>query len=234
MINRLLSSLNKNHAALFIAVLFHVSGFVGIIFSSHREWFIQNTPLNLCLMFALLVWTQLNKNLNFFLFVIIVFVTGIITEIIGINTAILFGNYQYLKILGPQLTCVPLIIGLNWFIIIYCAGITMQHIHFWIEKKYASAEIPFSTKVQVISFVFDGALFATFFDWLMEPAAIKLGFWKWLSNGDIPLLNYASWFAISIVLLTVFHQLKFNKHNHFAVHLFIIQLLFFMALRTFL
>ena len=71
------------------------------------------------------------------------------------------------------------------------------------------------------------------FDWIMEPVAVKLGYWQWESN-SIPLYNYISWIIISAGLLTVFRKLNQEKPNIFAVHLFIIQVLFFVVLRTFL
>jgi bisanhydrobacterioruberin hydratase len=87
-------------------------------------------------------------------------------------------------------------------------------------------------RLKAISVIIDGATLAVFFDWLMEPVAVQLGYWKW--NGAIPFYNYLCWFMVSIVLLTAFHLLKFNKQNKFAVHLLMIQVLFFLLLRTFL
>ena len=72
------------------------------------------------------------------------------------------------------------------------------------------------------------------FDWLMEPVAVKLGYWVWQGDGSIPMLNYICWFLISLLLLAVFHFAKFNKQNKFAVNLLLTQLMFFLLLRTFL
>jgi len=67
----------------------------------------------------------------------------------------------------------------------------------------------------------------------MEPVAVRLGFWQW-QNNTIPFYNYVCWFAISCVLMYVYKQLQLNHHNRFAVHLFAIQLLFFLFLRLYL
>jgi putative membrane protein len=48
---------NKFEAATFIALLFHVSGFIGM-FTSKHDWFVANTPLNLLLMAALIICIQ--------------------------------------------------------------------------------------------------------------------------------------------------------------------------------
>jgi len=88
--------------------------------------------------------------------------------------------------------------------------------------------------IQRISIVVDGATLAVLFDYLMEPVAIKLGYWQWLDKGEIPLYNYICWFIISMILLYIFHRLTFGKQNKFAVNLLLIQAMFFLLLRTFL
>lgn len=221
----------KFHAATFIAVLFHVSGFIGL-FTSKHDWFVENTPLNLLIMAALIIWTQPNKNAGFFVFVVTCFATGMLTEIVGVNTSMLFGKYEYGKVLGKGIINVPWLIGVNWFTVVYCCGMAIAHLQRRIERQYAESFL--TPQIKLLSFVIDGALLATFFDFILEPVAIKLGYWTWLGEGNIPFFNYLCWFLISGVLLTVFRLLSFSKHNQFAVHLLIIELLFFGALRTFL
>mgnify|MGYP003542806071 FL=1 len=107
----------KFEIATAIAVLFHTIGLTGLLFFD-KTFFLAATPFNLLLSFALLVWTQQEKNIYFFLFVFTCFVIGVAVEIIGINTGILFGDYTYGSALGSQVMNVPLLIGINWFIII--------------------------------------------------------------------------------------------------------------------
>ena len=222
------------HVALFIVLLFHVSGAIGILFTPYKDWFIQNTPLNLSLMAALLIITQPQKNIAFFLFFAIAFVAGFIVEVIGVNTGYLFGRYQYGNVLGIKQYGVPLLIGVNWFIIIYCTGVISQKLSTWSNKQLVAMQAEVKPLIQAISFITDGAFLATLFDFVMEPVAVKLGYWQWLGSGDIPSYNYGCWLVISLLLLTVFRLLPFEKNNPLAVHLFIIQLLFFLLLRTFL
>lgn len=229
----MISDKHKQNIALFLALLFHVCGAIGILFTPYRQWFIDNTPLNLLLMAALLVFTQKGKPFAFWLFILLCFVTGIIVEIIGVNTGYLFGDYTYGNVMGPKIYAVPWLIGVNWFSTVFCAGCIVYRLNEWLLKKFTDNLQP-SFAVQLFSFVFDAAMLTTLFDWVLEPTAIKLGYWQWQPEGEIPLFNFACWFGISAVLLTVFRLLKFNKHNQFAVHLFIIQLLFFLVLQTFL
>jgi len=223
----------KIQIALFLALLFHVSGAIGILFSPYKDWFIQNTTLNLLLMAALLFWTQQDKNKGFYLFATIAFLTGMVTEMIGVNTGLLFGDYTYGNVMGVKLAGVPLLIGVQWFVTVYASGVIVTAIKNALMAKTPEGSKLLSARWQQLAIVFDGALLATFFDFIMEPVAMQLGFWQW-QDAVIPIYNYVCWFVISLLLLMVFNAFKFNKVNHFAVHLFIIQTLFFLALRIFL
>lgn len=215
---------------LFIAILFHFMGVLGILLTPYRDWFIANTPLNLILMGILLAASQERIEKGFVLFFLLAFITGMVTEIIGVNTGVLFGDYAYGTVMGPKLLGVPFLIGMNWFVVVFCCGSLMHKLNKVMLAKY---EAPIPVAIIKWSVIIDGAVLTTFFDWLMEPVAIKLGFWTW--DGDtIPMLNYACWFVISAILLAVQQQLKIKAQNHFAIHLLIIQALFFLSLRIFL
>lgn len=216
-----------------IAVLFHTIGIVGLLYFD-QGFFLQSTPVNLLLMFALLLWTQKEKNKYFFLFLSVCVLTGIGVEMIGINTGMLFGNYSYGKVLGFKVQHVPVLIGINWFIIIYCSGISIHTLLVKAINRVSEDTGKNPMALKALSVIIDGATLAVFFDWLMEPVAIKLGYWTWEGDGSVPFYNYLCWFLASILLLSLFHFTKFNKHNKFAVNLLLIELMFFLLLRTFL
>lgn len=216
-----------------IAIVFHGIGLTGILFFDNT-FFIKATPFNLLLSSALLVWTQKEKNNYFYFFAAITCTAGFAAEVIGVNTGLLFGDYNYGKVLGLQWQNVPVVIGVNWFIVLYCCGIS---IHTFLTKLIDSVAARTKTPpaiLKAMSVIADGATLAVFFDWLIEPVAAKLGYWHWLGNGSIPLYNYICWITISALLLTVFHFCKFNKQNKFAINLLLIQFMFFLLLRTFL
>ena len=225
------TSFSPQKKATAIAVLFHVIGLTGILFFD-RQLFVSLTPFNLLLSAGLLIYTQAEKNLSFFLFVLICFVVGFTVEYIGVNHQLLFGEYEYMGAMGEQWQRVPLVIGVNWFIMIYCCGVSIQLFLNMMWNKLKDADQPARKNVGFIAVILDAALLATFFDWVMEPVAVKLGWWKWLGDGSIPLLNYISWFGISALLLLLFRLLSFNKQNQFAVNLLLIQFMFFLILRT--
>jgi putative membrane protein len=180
----------------------------------------------------LIVFTQEQRNRFFFLFIVISFIIGLVSEIIGTNTGLLFGSYAYSSILGLALKKVPLIIGVNWFVVVYCCGVSMKTMQDKLNTKFPEASISSKRNLKRLSLILDGALLAVLFDWLMEPVAIKLGYWSW--TGDIPFYNYCCWFLLSSLLLWLFDMLPFTKRNKFAVHLLLIQSMFFLLLRSFL
>lgn len=227
-----ISNFSKQQIATAIALVFHSIGLIGIVLFNSPT-IIQATPINLLLNFILIVYTQQQKNKWFMLFMLATALVGFLVEVIGVQTGFLFGSYHYLQVLGPKLIQVPILIAINWFVIIYCCGIST---HTLLQKaivKLAADTGNVSVKIKAISVIIDGATLAVFFDWLMEPVAVQLKFWAWHGNGAIPIYNYVCWFVISIALLALFYGLKFNKQNKFAIHLLMIQSMFFLILRCF-
>lgn len=216
-----------------VAILFHVVGLTGMLYLPDTS-FVNTTPLHLLLMTLLLFYTQQKVSFNFLIFFVACFATGIIVEIIGTSTGMLFGNYMYGKVLGPGIKNVPYIIGINWFIIIYCCGVAVHTLISKISRQLSEEMEQPVKKIKAMSIIVDGATLAVAFDWLIEPVAVKLGYWTWLGSGEIPFLNYISWFVVSMLLMAIFHYLPFHKQNKFAINLLLIQAMFFLLLRTFL
>jgi putative membrane protein len=228
-----LNRVTKFEIATAIAVLFHSIGLIGLLFFD-KTFFLAATPFNLILSFVLLIWTQTGKNIHFILFLATCFIVGIIVEIIGVNSGYLFGDYGYGNVFGSKIKSVPVLIGVNWFVIIYCCGISIHTLLAKAINRMAADTGKTPMAMKGLSVIVDGATLAVFFDWLMEPVAVKLGYWVWNGDGSIPMFNYICWFVVSLLLLIIFHFAKFNKQNKFAVNLLLIQAMFFLLLRTFL
>ncbi len=222
---------NRVVIATAVAIFFHLVGLLGILFYD-VSFFARMTPWNLCLMFLLILYTHGRLNRSFLFFLFIGCAAGILIEIIGTQTGWLFGSYWYGTILGPAIFNVPFMIGVNWFIVMYCCGSGMQ----WLLQSV----LPLSATVQqkpvlyTLSMILDGALLAVIFDWIMEPVAIRLGFWTWAGDGSVPLYNYICWFLVSMCFLYFFNRYNIGNRNKFALHLWCIQAMFFLLLRTFL
>jgi putative membrane protein len=216
-----------------IAILVHAVGLAGMVWID-RNWFSSFTPVNLLLMSALLIWTQADKTSRFYRFIAIAFTVGMLTEIIGVNTGLLFGSYSYGDTLGFGIAGVPLVIGMNWFVVMIAAASFLHRLLKRSPVNGVSKPGFLASYLSPLSFVALTSLLAVFFDWIMEPAAVTLGFWKWNGDGSIPMLNYICWFFISFFLVSILRRFQIRTDNTFAFHLFLIQGTFFLLIRIFL
>ena len=203
------------HWAIFLAVLVHFSGAIGIAFFS-PAFFVPFTPVNLFLMLLLLILHEQPIDFRFVQAFFMAVVVGMTTEMIGVNTGLLFGDYSYGEVFGRKLFGVPVLIGINWFCVVYASNVVAIKCSDRIKGKLFIALL--------------AAAIATAFDWIMEPVAMKLGFWNW-NDGTIPLFNYISWFVISFAVSIAFGYLKIQANNKFAPYFLVIQALFFLFLR---
>src|SRR5437879_3350565 len=107
-------------------ILFHLIGLIGLGLPFTRTLFITLVPSHLLLMMAVIIFNYQKMGSRFLTFVLCLFILGYAAEWFGVNKQLLFGHYQYGATLGPKLSGVPLIIGLNWFLLTYSAGVLMQ------------------------------------------------------------------------------------------------------------
>jgi len=214
--------------ATLLALVMHIAGLF-LISMGPDGLFQKLTPFNLVVMFMLVLYTLPEKKASFFLFLAVAILTGFFTEMLGVHTGMLFGDYRYGQTLGPKVNGVPLLIGVNWFIVVYAAGMFAVQTRSMISRILPTHGKAAFSKWFGFSIVLDGALVATLFDWVMEPAAVRLGFWTW-ADGHIPALNYFSWFCISLVMLFLFRLVKLKFHP-FVLNLLFIQALFFLLVR---
>ena len=190
--------------------LFHVSGIIGIVYGN-SDWFVSATPLNLSLCFILIFLnTPINKELLFIF--IACFFLGMIAEILGVNYQLIFGSYHYGEILGPKIMGVPLLIGINWFILIMITAAIAQE---------------FSSKLWQQILI--GIMLMVFLDLLIEPIAPLLDFWEF-EGGEAPFQNFIGWALVSLPLQVFFQRLKIRFNNSFPYHLYLLQVLFFTIL----
>jgi len=59
------------------------------------------------------------KRTDFYISLIAVSIIGFLIEVIGVKTGYIFGRYYYGQSLGYHLLSVPLLIGLNWGVLLY-------------------------------------------------------------------------------------------------------------------
>lgn len=208
------SSKSSQLTLIIIIVLFHTVGVIGLSMPSLRPIFLQLVPWHILLMLIVIVASHRPLDYRILLFALLIFIIGYAAEWIGIHKNWLFGSYNYGTTLGLQFYDIPLIIGVNWFLLIYSAGVLMQQLRIR----------------SVFSRIITGAIVLVLLDLLIEPVAIKLDYWHWADN-IIPLSNYAGWFLLSALMLFVFEKFNFKKQSIVAPVFLLIQVVFFAVLR---
>jgi uncharacterized membrane protein len=195
-----------------LVLLFHLTGFVGLAFSQDKAFYLKYTPLTLLLTAGLLAAFQPGRNLSFWLLLAQIFLLGLVAEVVGTNTGLLFGHYTYGATLGPQYMGAPWLIGLNWVMVTYLGGML-------------AAYLPASRVVRVLV----GAVLMVGFDLCMEPVAGRYDFWHW--TGElIPMRNFRDWFLLALFLQVLFVRTPFPKRNPLVPLVYLVQLLFFFGL----
>jgi putative membrane protein len=202
--------LTKQNSSIFLIWLFHISGIIGIIYSD-TSWFVGATPINLILSFILLlVNTRMNQRLVYLL--LACFSVGMAAEILGVRYGFIFGEYSYGSVLGLKVMEVPLLIGINWCILIFITGTIAQFFteSFWIRTLLGV-----------------GLMLAL--DLVIEPVAPVLDFWTF-EEGLASFHNYLGWALVALPLQMAFHKWKITIDGFYPFHLYILQFLFFTLL----
>lgn len=201
----------KKHIYIFIILIFHIVGFVGFLINP--SFFKSLSPLNLLLSSGLVLLTSKQTNGKFYGSLLLIAIIGFFLEALGVKTELIFGSYYYGRTLGLKAFSVPLLIGVNWAILLYCTAQFSQ------------------IKNQILNALF-GAFLMVFLDFFIEQIASRFDFWYW-KNGIIPLQNYIAWFIISFVLNLAFQKRLGQKSNLTAKAFYMIQITFFGALYFF-
>lgn len=194
-------------------VAFHIVGLIGLFLPFTHGLFIMLVPWHLLFMLAIVCGSHRPTTGSLFAFAGIIYVLAYIAEWVGVNTNYLFGDYKYSEVLGVKLDGVPLIIGVNWFLLVYSTGILMK------RARVRS----------VIIRVILGALLLVLLDAFIEPVAVRYNYWRW-DHDIIPFKNYVCWFLVSVVLLAIFELFKFKKQSIVAPVFLLVQFLFFIIL----
>ena len=208
---------NKKNISIFIIWLVHISGFLGMVFYD-LDFFAGFTSINLFLM-SIIVFTNIkltNKNQIFSL--LLIFLVGMLSEFIGVNYGLIFGEYTYGNNLGFKLFGVPLLIGLNWVILtVICANI-------------ASILIKNNS---ILLMIILGTTLMLIMDFVMEPIAPKLDLWKF-KNLVVPTSNYIGWLIISILAQTIYNIQFKDKEFKISLNLYTAIFIFFGSLNLIL
>jgi putative membrane protein len=198
-------------------IIYYAIGLVGLSITLTGKYFIYLTPFTILINLFFILYFNINWSAGFITCGLLIYILSMTAEIIGVNTGVIFGSYSYdNSILGPKLLNTPLIIGINWFVLIYCTFIFINRFKFPVVLK-----------------ILFGGVIMLIFDILLEPVAGKMLMWNWLSAG-VPLINYIAWFIMSCAFISIMYLGKINIQNVISTHLLLVQFLFFAGLNLFL
>ena len=206
---------SKNPEGLAIAVLaiLHTVGAAGTVIG-YGDLLLPLSGLNLLLAAGLLIAFN-TKSLG--RWGVIAPVAGFGAEVIGVQTGWLFGSYSYGDGLGWKLAGVPLLLGLLWLMMLWGAAVVVDRLKPSLPRWARAAAAA-------------GAM--TALDALIEPVAVKAGWWTW-ADGIIPLTNFISWFSIAFSLLLFAPRSEGRPGTSVALALFVIFGIFFTLLNLF-
>jgi putative membrane protein len=198
-------------------VSFYIVGLAGLLIPWTFHFFIVLIPYTLLFNFFLLFCFHREKA-NYktpIIFSTIMFF-GLAIEIVGVNTGIIFGRYEYGSSLGIKVCHTPVIIGMNWLLLTYLTASIFETIRasVYIKTLLASA-------VMLI------------YDVVLEQVAPRLGMWSWQDN-IVPLQNYVAWFVLAAGFQILIKVFKVRTANPLSGVILWTQFLFFVVLFLFL
>ena len=202
--------------SIFFLWLINISGFFGIL-SDQNEFFLSTTPYVLSLTLLLLILNHDLSDKKSKIGLILIFLFGLIVEILGVNYGLFFGEYNYGANLGPKIYEVPYVIGFNWVLLIIATGSIS-------DKLIKGKEI---YKILFASFLM------VLVDLLIEKSAPKLDFWEFVIS-PVPFSNYLWWFIFSLCFQYIFFKTVKTKELNLSSNILVIQFLFFGMLAVFL
>ncbi|CAI8297186.1 MAG: carotenoid biosynthesis protein [Flavobacteriales bacterium] len=202
--------------SIFILWLINVSGFFGIL-SDQKEFFLSTSPYVLTLTFLLLILNHELSDKKSKIGLMLIFTLGLITEILGVNYGLFFGEYSYGANLGPKIYGVPYVIGLNWVLLIIATGSLSDKL----------------IKGKIINKILFASILMVLLDLLIEKIAPKLDYWEFVIS-PVPFSNYLWWFIFSIIFQYIFLKTVKTKEYKLSSNILVIQFIFFGMLAVFL
>ena len=189
---------------------FNIFGSILLFFDPLRQSVLNLTSIHLFVMFILFLWANSYFSIKLIKAIIVIYLIGVLAEVLGVRYNIIFGNYYYGNSLGPQVFEVPLIIGFNWLTLSFATHGVSSYL--------------FRNKTVIPVFA---SILMVLTDYIIEPMAGALDFWYWV-GGNIPIQNYVGWFFVSLIIHTILVKMNFKFNIKLCLALLLSQILFFV------
>lgn len=208
---------NRRNITGAIVVIFYVVGVSGLLIGITQPFFLRLFPYFLVLNVLLLAFFHDGtRDLKTLLACITVFMVSLIVEIAGVSTGRIFGAYFYGNTLGIKFINTPVVIGLNWLMLVYATSGIME-----------------KTNLKPVYQVIIASAAMMLYDIVLEKVAPKLDMWRWLSD-SVPIQNYFAWFALALIFHSLMKLIRIKTTNPLSTIVFSCQFLFFAILFIFL
>jgi putative membrane protein len=197
-------------------IMFYSIGALGVAIPFTRGLFIYLTPIALLMSFiAVIFYHRPEFNSKLILACIAIYLISFSVEAVGVHTGFIFGEYSYGKGLGIKVFGTPLMIGINWLLLVYCTSVIAERL-----------------PVLNILKIFVSSIIMVFYDLIMEQVAEQLQMWTF-KEGIVPLRNYILWFIVALFLNSILKLTGIKILNKLAPLIFFCQLVFFIVLYLF-
>ncbi len=195
--------------------------------------FVKLTPLALLLSSTALAFFHPKFTPKAIVVFLIIYFFGFFVEVYGVNTGIIFGHYAYGDGLGTKLFNTPLIIGLNWLMLIYIASSIFENVRIHTVLKIILASGIMLIYDLIIEQIAPEIILASgimlIYDLIIEQIAPDMHMWEFSGN-QVPLQNYAGWFLIAVFFHSLIKLFRVKTKNRLAAAILICQVVFFLIL----
>jgi putative membrane protein len=130
---------------------------------------------------------------------VLVAVTAVAFEAVGLATGVPYGPYRYGDALGPSVLGVPFLVPLAWLMMAWPSWVLGRRLT---EGARPARRRP--ARIAVAAAVFAG------WDVVLDPQMVQAGYWTWARPhpglpgiGTVPLTNLAGWLLAGAVLMTL-------------------------------
>ncbi|MCK9162942.1 MAG: carotenoid biosynthesis protein [Bacteroidales bacterium] len=192
-------------------IIFYTIGIIGFTIPITHGLFVYLTPIILLLSVLLLLYYDKNKiGPKIIIFYALIYIISLMVEMLGVNTGVVFGKYQYGVGLGYKLFGTPLLIGLNWILMVYITSSIFPK-----QKRSILSQIIIPSSLMLG------------YDIIMERAAPNMEMWSW-ANDIIPIQNYIIWIGLALLFHTIRYILRIEINNKMAKPIFLAQIVLFI------
>ncbi|PSR14436.1 MAG: carotenoid biosynthesis protein [Bacteroidetes bacterium] len=144
------------------------------------------------------------------------YVSTFFIEVAGVATGRIFGVYHYGPTMWIQWLNVPLVIALNWTLLILATNDLAAR---WVRSPFLAALV--------------ASILIAAYDFCIEPVAIALDYWQW-ATVSVPFQNYLAWSVVALVFSFPLQYFNIRFQSPLLLVYALAQLVFFLLLNLFL